>query len=210
MPTDGCVIIGAGGHGKVVLDAYLRARPGASVELCDDAPEKSGMHVFGIRVTVPTGPITQLGGTCHVAIGDNMRRRDFGVSILDAGLALISIIHPEASVSAHASIGRGAFIAARAVVAPSAVVEDGVIVNHGAVVDHDCRVGAWSHIAPGSVLGGAVTIGRACLIGSGAVVLPGLTVGDEAVVGAGAIVTRSVPAGVTVIGAPAKESDDNG
>ena len=210
MHTDGCVIIGAGGHGKVVLDAYLRARPGATVELRDDAPEKSGMHVLGVRVTVPLGPIAHLGAPCHVAIGDNGRRRGLGVTILDAGLALISIIHPEASVSADASIGRGAFIAARAVVAPSAVVEDGVIVNHGAVVDHDCRVGAWSHVAPGSVLGGGVTIGRACLIGSGAVVLPGLTIGDESVVGAGAIVTRSVPAGVTVIGAPAKESHDSG
>jgi sugar O-acyltransferase (sialic acid O-acetyltransferase NeuD family) len=208
MRTDGCVIIGAGGHGKVVLDAYLRARPGATVELRDDAPEKSGMYVLGVRVTVPVGHLAHLGAPCHVAIGDNGRRRGLGVTILDAGLALVSIVHPEASVSAHASIGRGAFIAARAVVAPSARVEDGVIVNHGAIVDHDCRVGAWSHVAPGAVLGGGVAIGRACLVGSGAVVLPGVAIGDEAFVGAGAVVTRDVPTGVTVVGAPAKEAHD--
>jgi sugar O-acyltransferase (sialic acid O-acetyltransferase NeuD family) len=208
MHTNDCIIIGAGGHAKVVLDAYLRSHPAAKVELRDDAPEKSGLAVLEVQVIAPVGPIKQLSAPCHVAIGDNVRRSSFGTAILDAELVLVSIVHPEASVSAYASIARGVFVAAAAIVAPSATLGDGVIVNHGAIVDHDCAVGAWSHIAPNSVLGGGVTIGKACLVGSGAVVLPGVSVGDGAIIGAGAVVTRAVPGGVTVIGTPAKEAYD--
>ena len=45
---------------------------------------------------------------------------------------------------------------------------------------------------------------RGASIGGGAVILPGLTIGDRAMVGAGAVVTRSVPAGATVVGNPAR------
>lgn len=53
-----------------------------------------------------------------------------------------------------------------------------------------------------------VVIGRNVWIGAKAVILPGVTIGDHAVVGAGAVVTRSVPAGVVVVGNPARVIKD--
>lgn len=58
--------------------------------------------------------------------------------------------------------------------------------------------------AQGLELGRPVHIGRNVWIGAGAIVLPGVTVGDDAVIGAGSVVTRDVPAGVTVMGNPAR------
>jgi maltose O-acetyltransferase len=56
----------------------------------------------------------------------------------------------------------------------------------------------------GLELGRAVNIGQDVWIGGGAIVLPGITIGDGAVIGAGSVVTRNVPAGVTVMGNPAR------
>lgn len=41
-------------------------------------------------------------------------------------------------------------------------------------------------------------------VGANATILPGITIGGGAMVGAGAVVTRDVPAGVAVVGNPAK------
>ncbi|PDT03975.1 maltose acetyltransferase [Rhizobium chutanense] len=49
-----------------------------------------------------------------------------------------------------------------------------------------------------------VTIGPDVWIGGGAIVLGGVTIGERAIVGAGAVVTKDVPAGVTVVGNPAR------
>ena len=205
MPTSVCLIIGAGGHAKVVVDAWQRANPGAVAEIRDDDPDKAGTTMLGTAVATPIGQAGALRRECHVAIGDNAARRRIAELIAQAGGTLVQIRHPDAKVSAHALIEPGAFVAALAIVAADARVGRAAIVNHGAIVDHDCRVGAWTHIAPRAVLGGKVRIGEGCLIGSGAVVLPGLSIGDGSIVGAGAVVCRDVPAGATVIGVPARK-----
>lgn len=48
------------------------------------------------------------------------------------------------------------------------------------------------------------TIGANVWIGGGAIILPGVSIGDDAIVGAGSIVTHDIPAGVTVVGNPAR------
>jgi len=58
--------------------------------------------------------------------------------------------------------------------------------------------------AQGLEFGSPITLGRDVWVGGGALILPGVTVGDGAVIGAGSVVTRDVPAGVTVVGNPAR------
>ena len=57
---------------------------------------------------------------------------------------------------------------------------------------------------PGACIGGDVTIGDGVLVGANATILQGLTIGDDAMIGAGATVISDVPAGVTVVGTPAR------
>lgn len=208
MSTERLVLIGAGGHGLVVLDAYRLTHATAAVEVRDDDVTKDGAAFLFAHIEAPIGPLERFRCGCHVAIGDNATRRRLGRMLQAAGSTLVTIVHPRASVAASARISCGTFVAASAVVAPGACVGAGVIVNHQAVIDHECAVGDWCHIAPGAVLGGAVNVGEGCLIGSGAVVLPGVRIGAGAVIAAGAVVTKHVGEGLTVAGAPAKEMNE--
>jgi sugar O-acyltransferase (sialic acid O-acetyltransferase NeuD family) len=203
MPTDTIYLIGAGGHGKVVLDAMLRIGL-TGVQVVDDNPARLGAKVWGAAIAAP--PTARQDVFFHVAIGDAAARRRIQQDWQQAGAKALSVIHSAAIVSPCAGIGAGTLIAALAVVGPAAQIGRGVIVNHGAVVDHDCLIGPFSHISPNATLGGGVLVGEGVLVGAGAVILPGLRVGDGAVVGAGAVVLNDVPSGATVMGVPARKA----
>jgi sugar O-acyltransferase (sialic acid O-acetyltransferase NeuD family) len=199
MRTDLVVLLGAGGHAKVVYDAIGAAR----IDVRDDNASLEGKAFLD---TVIRTPIGTPAGAVHIAIGDNRARAKLMARL--GATRLLAVIHPAAAVSPHAAIAAGAFVAAGAVVAASARVGECAIINHRAVVDHDCIVGACAHVAPAATLGGAVEVGEGALIGSGAVVLPGIRIGKWAVVGAGAVVNRPVADGETVYGVPARGRGD--
>jgi sugar O-acyltransferase (sialic acid O-acetyltransferase NeuD family) len=205
MRIDPLVIVGAGGHGRVVLDATRAAAPARPVQVADDNPALAGREQLGIRIE-SLSTLIQAGGPVefHVAIGDNATRLAVARRLTGLGWRANTVIHPDATVASSASIAPGAFVAAGAIVAPGAVVGEHAIINHQAVVDHDVAVGAGAHVAPGAVLSGGAQLGASALLGASAVVLPLRAVGDHAVVGAGAMVTRNVPPGQVVLGMPAR------
>ena len=76
-------------------------------------------------------------------------------------------------------------------------------------VAHDCVIGDYVTFAPGVKCNGNIHIEDHAYIGTGAVIKQGtpdkpLVIGKGAIIGMGAVVTKSVPAGVTVIGNPAR------
>jgi sugar O-acyltransferase (sialic acid O-acetyltransferase NeuD family) len=204
MHTDTIYIVGAGGHAKVVIDALLLTGvSGDRIRLTDGNVQRAGARVLDWTVTVPAVRDDMRGACFHVAIGHAGVRASLHAQLLALGGRPVTIVHPRATVSAHAALGQGVFVAAHAIVAPSARIGDGVIVNHGAVVDHDCEVGRFSHIAPVATLGGGVRTGEGVLVGAGARLLPLVHAGDHAVIGAGAVVLENVPAAQTYVGVPA-------
>lgn len=210
MRTEIIYVIGASGHGKVVLDALLSDHvPLDQIRVRDDAPVLEGRGLLGCVIRTPAVVPTMAGQLFHLAIGSCLVRQRLFSELIALGARPSSVIHPCASVSRFAKVDDGAFVAARAIVAPAARIGHCVIVNHGAVVDHDCVVDVFSHIAPNATLGGGVKVGKGVLIGAGAIVLPGVYVGDGAVIGAGAVVTRSVAAGEVHVGVPARKFLEN-
>ncbi len=195
------ILVGTGGHSKVVFEALT----GCGVDNFDIYPrneqaEKSGALFMGRPIKSPEFP-TQMNNTeFHIAIGNNKVRETLFLKALGLGGLSRTIVHMRADISTSSMLEGGCFVASGSVVAAAANVGEGTILNHNCVVDHDCQIGSYCHVAPGSILGGHVTLGDRVLIGSGAVVLPGLFIGDDAVVGAGSVVTKSIGKAQTWIG----------
>lgn len=205
MNTEIVNLIGAGGHGLIVLDALIsQGWDTKMIVVCDDHPLLNGRMVLGCMVSVPVPASSEMAGWVHAAVG----RGDLREALLTRSgrpeNRWLTVCHPRAVVSEFAAIGEGSFVAAMAIVGPCARLGRGVIVNHGAVVDHECIVGDFCHISPNATLGGGVHLGRGVLIGAGANVLPGVRIGDRSVIGAGAAVICDVPEGRKVAGVPAR------
>lgn len=203
------IVLGAGGHAKVLVDALLLL--GREVEgVLDSDSAKHGAAILGVRVL---GGEELLEGravaSCRLinALG-SVRRPQLRQSVHERfaarGYAFVGVIHPAACVSRHAEIADDAQIMAGAVVQAGASIGADVIVNTRASVDHDCVIGAHTHIAPGATLSGDVKVGAGSHIGTGATVLQGVRIGAGCVVGAGALVLRDVADGAIVFGVPAR------
>lgn len=195
-------IYGAGGHGRVVLDAMQNANV-ACEGFIDDRPIVTCAGLGVNRLSHFNSSTIFL----HLAIGHCKTRELIAVNLADSNF--YSVIHYAAIVSKTAQIGLGSFLAAQSIIAPDAKIGHHCIINHAAVVDHDCIIGDYCHIAPLAGLGGGVKVGKGVLIGAGAIILPGLTIEDYAIIGAGAVVTRNVAAGITLVGNPAKMLSKN-
>lgn len=120
------------------------------------------------------------------------------------GLAYCTLVHPTAYVSPLATLGQGCFVGANSVIAPGVALDEHVFVNRGATIGHDTRIGPFSRVQPGAHMGSLSVVGRGVTIGIGATVMERLVIGEGAVIGAGSVVTRDVPAGMVVVGTPAK------
>lgn len=199
LPAD-IVIVGAGGHAKVVI-ATVEAAGGRVVGAYDDRRELWGKELLGVPVLGPVDHQKLEGAPAIVAIGGNRARKEV-VSKLSA--QWLTVVHPNAVVHASADLGAGTVVFAGSIVQPDTKIGAHGIVNTGASVDHDCAIGSFAHVAPGARLCGGVVVGEGALIGVGASVAPTVEIGAWAVVGAGAACVTKVTDNATVGGVPAR------
>lgn len=187
-------VFGAGGHGKVVVDAVERNADLTVACVVDDHPQP-GAALLGHAVAGGREALLARRGRIDgviVAIGDNRARHEVARWLEAQGFVLLSVVHPAAVVAPSALVGPGTLVMPGAVVNAEARIGANAIINSGAVVEHDCEVGEAAHVAPGAVLCGGACIGAGTLIGAGAVVLPGVRIGEFLLVKAGTVAARDM------------------
>jgi sugar O-acyltransferase (sialic acid O-acetyltransferase NeuD family) len=195
------LVIGAGGHAKVVIDTAERAK-WRIVGVLDDLPDAS---VF---------KYPSLGSLEHfafeaqpwavIAIGANAVRAKIAAK-LEGRVRWATVIDPGAHVSSRAVVEPGCVVFAGAVVQADAVIAAHGIVNSAASIDHDVRIGVYCHIAPRAVLTGGVQLQEGVFVGAGAVMTPLIRAGAWSTLGAGAVAVRDLEANSVYVGVPARK-----
>ncbi len=194
------IIIGTGGHAKVVADIVWSSGDHLVGFLTDD---DSIEEMMGWPVLGGDTDYGQFMDCCFViAIGNPQTRERLSKTMM--GVQWYTAIHPSAAISAlHTSIGVGSVIMANAVVNPCAQIGNHCIINSNATVEHENIIEDYVHISVGAKLAGAVKVGKRTWIGIGATVSDGISVCRDCMIGAGALVIKNIESPGTYIGIPA-------
>lgn len=213
METDQdiCVIFGAGGHGRVLVDCLQTGGAGFNFIFLDRDRGRWGQKVLGIPVLGDDSrlpEVMELGARFFLvgvgSTGDNGPRQRLFELGLSHRLEPLTVLHPSAICSRHVTIGAGVQILSGSIINTGARLGDNVIINSGAIVEHDCTVEDHVHIATGARLASTVHVSAGAHVGIGAVIRQSIHIGSGAIVGAGAVVVKNVPPFVVVAGVPAR------
>lgn len=218
------VILGAGGHGRELLDIVndINGQPiGDSpterfefIGFVDDGePDMNRLSRINARFVGPTSVLKDLPAGCKytVGVGSGAVRRRLDAAATAAGLEPAILVHSSATIGADVRIAPGAVICAQVSVTTNVSIGRHAHINRNSAVGHDVTLTDYSTINPLCAISGEVTVGEEAMIGTNSAINQGLTIGRGSIVGSGSAVTKSVSAYTLVAGVPAvvKKKLDN-
>lgn len=207
------IIVGASGHGKVILDIALQNGYKVAGFLDDDTSKKEliGYPILG---TVSEAFRYAADTRLILAIGSNETRKKLAemlsAACSDTPIHWATLIHPRAVIGMGVQIGAGTVVMAQAVINPDAQIGEHCIINTSAVVEHDNILEDYVHISPKAALAGTVMVGEGTHIGIGAVVRNNLNICGHCTIGAGAVVVKNIEKPGTYMGVPAERRTEHG
>lgn len=204
------IIIGAGGHAKVIADIIIKRKKKLKENIMieaflDDKYKRKGSFYQGIPLIGKLDKINHLNKDDYyfiIAIGNNSIREKIANKY---DLKYYTAVHPDAVLAKDVEIGEGSVIMANAVVNSSANISSHCIINTSSVIEHDNKIGDFVHISPNAALAGNVKIGKRSWIGMGSSVIQGITIGENVKIGAGSVVLNDIENNVTAYGVPCRE-----
>jgi len=165
----------------------------------------NGVQVIGLEAAREKFPQAGVVG----GVGTPRARQLLMEKASAAGFGFETIIHPRVERSQWIEIGIGTVICAGNILTTNIHLGRHVQINIDCTIGHDVVMGDYTTLAPGVHVSGWVYFGQRVYVGTGAVILNGtkespMMIGDDVVIGGAACVTKSVPAGLTVVGVPAR------
>lgn len=201
---DKLIIIGAGGHGKVVANiATLNGYK--EIFFLDDDTSKKCIGKYQIIGTIKDISKYKNEYDFFIAIGNNQIRKKLSMLLLDNNIKPVSLIHPSAVIDDTVQIGYGVVIMANAVINADTMIGNSVIVNTASSIDHDCIINDYVHISPGVHIAGNVHIGEETWLCIGSIIINNITIGANIIVGAGTTVIDNINNAGKYVGLPLRK-----
>lgn len=203
------VLIGAGGHAKVIVSILRKLRRFniLGYTALENSGELMGVPFLGLDKDLPELADQHKYLNAVLAVGQ-VRFGNFRFSLWEKlhvlPISFPPIVSPNAVINEAVSLGDGTVVMDGSVINSGASIGRGAIVNTNSTVEHDVTLGDWVHVGPGATISGGVTIKRFSMIGAGATVIEGKTIGSGCLVGAGATVTSDLSEPGIYVGCPAR------
>lgn len=208
--SGGIVIVGAGGHGRGILEILHAAAEARGLScsvrgFLDDAPgtrtSVAGLPILG---SVERASELRTENRFVIGIGDPRVRAAVARKLDGLSASYATAVHPSAILYREVSTGDGTVIGAGVVVAAATRLGPHSVINLNATVGHDCVLSAFATVAPGANLGGNVHMKEGAFVGLNGTVLPGRTLGAWSTLGAGSVLLEDLGDGTTAFGVPAR------
>ncbi|WP_176527947.1 hypothetical protein [Bacillus sp. AFS077874] len=157
------LILGAGGHGRVVKETADAMDCFARIDFLDDNSEIAIGKCINYRMFVNKYTYA------FIALGNNELRMKWYKELTKVGFQIPFLVDPTAYISPSANIAAGSIVCAKAVVNTNVRIEKGCIISIGALIDHDCIIGEYSHINTGAIIKANSKLERLQMLDSGRV-----------------------------------------
>lgn len=204
-----CIIIGAGGHSKVIIDATKKN--GYEIVGLTDNNVKKGSIILGCEVIGNDDTLKEiyLDGICKAFMGIGhvgypQVRNDVFKRIKKLGYEFPKLINPFSYIGEDVLIGEGTFIAAKAVVNAEATIGRLCVINSASVIEHEVKIKDGVHVAPNATVLGGAYVGENTFIGAGSTIIQSIKIGDNCIIGAGSVVLNDIPDNCVAVGVPAE------
>jgi len=196
------ILIGAGGHAKVIADIIIKSGDFLLGFLDDNLAADN--VILGYPILGKTKDIYKFDDTVKfiIGIGNNYTRKQITEKY---NVKWHTAVHPSAVIAVDVNIGEGTVIMANAVINPSTKIGRHCIINSSAIVEHDNNIESYVHISPSAATGGTINIGELTHIGIGAIVKNNLSITSDCIIGAGAVVVKDIVDKGVYVGVPAKK-----
>ena len=205
------VIIGGGGHAKVLID-LIKTLKNYKLQGIIDPKIKKGEKIFGVKVLGNDKILLSLKrqGLKNLALGigsdgNNQKRLKVWRDLKKKGFNFPALIHKNSYTSKNSVIGQGSQVFNHSVVNAGARIGEISVINTSTIIEHDCRIGNNVFTGTRATICGGVIVEDNTFIGAESCILPKVKVKNNVLIAAGALVNKNLRSKIKVKGIPAKK-----
>ncbi|MBU2948594.1 acetyltransferase [Zobellia uliginosa] len=204
------LIVGASGHGGMVLDCINKKGQYNVLGFIDSFKKKGtkkyGLEVLGTELDLPWLVWRLDIQGVIIAIGNNWTRKIMvdKINTICPLLEMVTVVHPSAIIGMGVKIGKGTVIAPGAIINANSQMGDYCILNTNSSLGHDGIMEDFSSISSGVCTGGNLMLGKYSAISLGANVIENISIGKHSLIGAGSLVIKNVASYSLTYGTPAR------